>query len=148
VQGCRALVRKNAEETSSSFQGQIGAIRRAYFVISILSIWFLSRIHEAAIAAHQLNPKRAFSAYLRKPKKALTMKSLIIMTVLAASIATGASAMVNSSVNLDEIQSYAPDADVSTLTDREISVLRNVIHGGDSEGEIGSFIRSYFRKNS
>ena len=76
------------------------------------------------------------------------MKSLIIMTVLAASIATGASAMVNSSVNLDEIQSYAPDADVSTLTDREISVLRNVIHGGDSEGEIGSFIRNYFRKNS
>jgi len=76
------------------------------------------------------------------------MKSLVIMTVLAASIATGASAMVSSSANLDEIQSYAPNADVSTLTDREISVLLNVIHGGDNEGEKGSFVRNYFLKNS
>ena len=76
------------------------------------------------------------------------MKTLIIMTALAASIATGASAMVNSTANLDEIQSYAPNADVSTLTDREISVLLNVIHGGDNEGEIGAFVHSYFQKNS
>ena len=76
------------------------------------------------------------------------MKTLIVMTALAASIATGASAMVNSTANLDEIQSYAPNADVSTLTDREISVLLNVIHGDDNEGEIAAFVRSYFRKNS
>jgi hypothetical protein len=75
------------------------------------------------------------------------MKTLIVMTALAASIATGVSAMVNSTGNLNEIQSYAPNADVSTLTDREISVLLNVIHGGDNEGEIGAFVRSYFRKN-
>lgn len=48
------------------------------------------------------------------------MKALIVMAALAASIATGALAMVNSSGNLSEIQSYAPNADVSTLTDREI----------------------------
>ena len=76
------------------------------------------------------------------------MKTLIVMTALAASIATGASAMVNSTANLDEIQSYAPNADVSTLTDREISVLLNVIHGDDNKGEIAAFVRSYFRKNS
>jgi hypothetical protein len=76
------------------------------------------------------------------------MKSLIIMSVLAASIATGASAMVNSTGNLNEIRHYAPNADVSTLTDREISVLLSIIHGGDGEGEKGAFIRSFFLKDS
>jgi len=75
------------------------------------------------------------------------MKTLIIMSVLAASIATGASAMVNSAGNLREIQHYAPNADVSTLTDREISVLLNVIHGGDKEGDKGAFVRSFFLNN-
>ena len=75
------------------------------------------------------------------------MKKLIVLTALAASIATGASAMVNSAGNLSEIQHYAPNADVSTLTDREISVLLNIIHGGDNEGEKGSFVRNFFRKN-
>ncbi len=72
------------------------------------------------------------------------MKKLFVLTALAASIATGATATVNSTGNLLEIQHYAPNADVSTLTDREISVLLNVIHGGDSEGEKGSFVRSFF----
>ena len=75
------------------------------------------------------------------------MKKFLVLTALAASIATGASAMVNSAGNLSAIQHYAPNADVSTLTDREISVLLNVIHGGDNEGEKGSKVRNFFRKN-
>ena len=75
------------------------------------------------------------------------MKKLFVMTALAASIATGATAMVNSSGNLSEIQHYAPKADVSTLTDLEIGVLLNIIHGGDNEGEKRAFVRSFFLKN-
>jgi len=74
------------------------------------------------------------------------MKMLFVLTALAASVATGASAMVNSTVNLSEIQQYAPNADVSTLTDREISVLLNVIHSGDKESEKSGFVRSFFLK--
>jgi len=75
------------------------------------------------------------------------MKTLIVMTALAASIATGASAMVNSTGSLSEIQLYAPNADVSTLTDREISVLLNIIHGSDKEGEKRAWVRSFFLNN-
>jgi hypothetical protein len=76
------------------------------------------------------------------------MKTLIVMTVLAASVATGASAMINSTVHLKEIQGYAPNADVSTLTDREISVLLNHIHGGDTEGEKREWVRNFMRKKN
>lgn len=72
------------------------------------------------------------------------MKKLFVLTALAASIATGATAMVDATANLSEIQRYAPDADVSTLTDREISVLLNAIHSGDKESEKRRFVRSFF----
>lgn len=76
------------------------------------------------------------------------MKTLIVMTALAVSIATGASAMLNASINLDEIRFYAPrDADVSTLTDREIAALMNMIHSEDKEGEKRRFVRSFFLNN-
>ncbi len=75
------------------------------------------------------------------------MKKLLALTALAASMATGATAMVNSTANLSEIQHYAPDADVSTLSDREISVLLNAIHSGDKEGEKRRFVRSFFLNN-
>ena len=75
------------------------------------------------------------------------MKKYYVPTFLAASIATGASAMVNSTANLSEIQRYTPDADVSTLSDREISGLLNVIHSSDNEGEKGAFVRSFFLDN-
>ena len=72
------------------------------------------------------------------------MKKIIALTAVAASLATGASAMVNSSVNLAEIERYAPNTDVSTLTDTEIRVLLNYIHSGDKDGEKRAFVRSFF----
>ncbi|MGI9388498.1 MAG: hypothetical protein ACR2O1_00450 [Boseongicola sp.] len=74
------------------------------------------------------------------------MKKLLVLTALAALIATGAMATVNSPANLKKIQRYAPDADVSDLTNREISVLLHVINSSDNEGEKRSFVRSFFRK--
>jgi hypothetical protein len=58
------------------------------------------------------------------------MKSLIAATALALT-AVSASAMVDTSA----IDQYAPNADVSTLSDAEVNTILSVIHSGDSEGE-------------
>ncbi|HSM30610.1 MAG TPA: hypothetical protein VK854_07890 [Woeseiaceae bacterium] len=73
------------------------------------------------------------------------MKKLIALTAIAATVATGAFAMVDASVNLDNIERYAPyNADVSTLTEAEILTLLAAIHGGGSESEKRSVVRSFF----
>ena len=76
------------------------------------------------------------------------MKKLIVMSALAASIAMSATAMPNSPGNLREIQHFAPNADVSTLSNIEINVLLNVIHGGDTDGEIRAFVQNFLRKKN
>jgi len=58
------------------------------------------------------------------------MKTLIASTALALT-AVSASAMVDTSA----IDQYAPNADVSTLSDAEVNTILSVIHSGDSEGE-------------
>jgi len=73
------------------------------------------------------------------------MKNLFAMTAIVASIATGASAMVNSSADLAEIQKFSPSTDVSTLTDAEIMVLLNYIHSGDKDGEKRAFVRAFLQ---
>lgn len=74
------------------------------------------------------------------------MKKLIVMTALAASIAVSATAKPKSPINLREIQYYAPNADVSTLTNIEILVLLNIIHGSGTEGEKRLFVQNFMRK--
>ena len=71
------------------------------------------------------------------------MKTLIALSALATVVATGASAMVDSSVNLAEIKRYAPNADVSVLTDSEIASLLNGIHAGE-DGDKARWVRSFF----
>ena len=65
------------------------------------------------------------------------MKTLIATTVLVLT-AFSASAMVDTSA----IQQYAPNADVSTLSDAEVNTILSVIHSGDSEGEKRAIIQA------
>ncbi|WP_420587808.1 hypothetical protein [Marivita sp.] len=58
------------------------------------------------------------------------MKTLITAAALALT-AFSASAMVDTSA----IEQYAPNADISVLTEAEVNTLLSVIHSGDSEGE-------------
>jgi hypothetical protein len=38
-------------------------------------------------------------------------------------------------VDTSAIEQYAPNADISVLTEAEVNTLLSVIHSGDSEGE-------------
>jgi hypothetical protein len=58
------------------------------------------------------------------------MKTLITAAALALT-AFSASAMVDTSA----IEQYAPNADISVLTEAEVNTLLSVIHSGDSESE-------------
>ena len=65
------------------------------------------------------------------------MKTLIATTALVLT-AFSAAAMVDTSA----IQQYAPNADVSTLSDAEVNTILSVIHSGDSEGEKRAIIQA------
>ena len=58
------------------------------------------------------------------------MKTLITAVALALT-AFSASAMVDTTA----IQQYAPNADVSTLSDAEVNTILSIIQSGDSESE-------------
>ncbi|MBN7785858.1 hypothetical protein JYP51_13075 [Ponticoccus gilvus] len=61
------------------------------------------------------------------------MKRLFAGTALAAVLATGAFAATEE--EMTAIQEYAPNVDVSTMSEQQIDAVMNVIHGSDSEGE-------------
>lgn len=65
------------------------------------------------------------------------MKTLIAATALALT-AFSASAMVDTSA----IEQYAPNADITALTEAEQNLILSVIHSSDSEGEKRSLIWS------
>ncbi len=73
------------------------------------------------------------------------MKRIIALTAVALITTVGAaSAMTSpSSVELNEIRGYAPNADLSGLSNGDIAALQSIIHGGDSEGEATAQIRAY-----
>ncbi|SHH58006.1 hypothetical protein [Marivita hallyeonensis] len=60
------------------------------------------------------------------------MKTLIATTALALTALAGAA---SASVDTTAIQSYAPNADISQLSQAEVNTLLSVIHSGDSESE-------------
>lgn len=66
------------------------------------------------------------------------MKTLIASTALVLT-AFSASAMVDTSA----ISQYAPNADISALSDAEVNTLLSVIHSGDSEGEKRATIQAF-----
>ncbi len=65
------------------------------------------------------------------------MKTLIATTALVLT-AFSASAMVDTSA----IKQYAPNVDVSTLTDAEVNTILSVIHSSDSEGEKRAIVQA------
>ena len=65
------------------------------------------------------------------------MKTLIAAAALALT-AISASAMVDTSA----IDQYAPNVDVSTLSDAEVNTILSIIHSGDSEGEKRALIQA------
>ena len=65
------------------------------------------------------------------------MKTLITAAALALT-AFSASAMVDTSM----IEQYAPNADVSSLTEAEVNTLLSAIHSSDSESEKRAFVKS------
>ena len=65
------------------------------------------------------------------------MKTLITATAVALT-AFSASAMVDTS----GIQQYAPNADISALSEADVNILLSVIHSGDSEGEKRAVIQA------
>lgn len=71
------------------------------------------------------------------------MKKFAVLTALIlAGAASTASAMTFNTVTEQAIHRYAPDADVSQLSDREIAVIMNAINSGDSRAEITATVRS------
>lgn len=65
------------------------------------------------------------------------MKTLIASAALALT-AVSASAMIDTSA----IQQYAPNVDVSALSDAEVNLLLSIVHSGDSAGEKRAIIQA------
>lgn len=72
------------------------------------------------------------------------MKTFITFAALAlAGAATSVSAMtLDSNANARAIHQYAPTADLSQLSDREILVILNAINNGDSAGDVRQQVRA------
>lgn len=67
--------------------------------------------------------------------KTLITASALVLTAFAAS----------ASVTADQINAYAPNVDVQTLTDAEINTVLSVIHSGDSESEKRSKVQALLK---
>lgn len=70
------------------------------------------------------------------------MKTLIATTALALTAFAG---MASAATDASAIEQYAPNADVSVLSDAEINTLLSVIHSGDSEGEKRATVQAYLK---
>ncbi len=70
------------------------------------------------------------------------MKTLVL--AIASVAALSGAAFANTAATA-EIQFYAPNADVSVLSNAEIAQLQNVIHSGDSESEVRNAVRAAFK---
>ncbi|MDU8914160.1 hypothetical protein [Aestuariicoccus sp. MJ-SS9] len=70
---------------------------------------------------------------------------LFAIAALAATTFAGAASAMTSDAALAQIQFYAPNADVQSLTDAEIASLVNVIHSSDSVSEVYAAVRAALR---
>jgi len=72
------------------------------------------------------------------------MKNVLAITAIALTSLTGAaSAMtLDTMANTAEIEWYAPNVDVSTLSDSTIRAAIQAIHSGDHEGEKRAQVRA------
>lgn len=71
------------------------------------------------------------------------MKNVIAITalILAGAASTASAATVNT-VAEQAIHQYAPEADLSQLSDREVAVILNAINSDESRSEITSTVRA------
>ncbi|WP_323767458.1 hypothetical protein [Marinovum sp.] len=72
------------------------------------------------------------------------MKNVIAITalILAGAATTASAATVANSVATQAIHQYAPDADLSQLSERQILVILNAINSDESRSEVSSTVRS------
>ena len=70
------------------------------------------------------------------------MKTLIATTALALTAFAG---VASASVDTSAIQTYAPNADVTVLSDAEINSLLSAIHSGDTESEKRLRVQAAFK---
>jgi len=77
------------------------------------------------------------------------MKRITVIATIVFMVATNTVAAMSpaTSVNLSEIRSYAPNANLSSLTRSQIGSLMLIIHGGDSEGEKSRWVRAFLLKH-
>ncbi|MDA7423174.1 hypothetical protein [Thalassococcus lentus] len=71
------------------------------------------------------------------------MKRTIATALVAVAALTGAANAMTSDARLAQIQAYAPNADVQSLTNAEIGTLLSVIHSGDTESEKRGFVQAF-----
>ncbi len=70
------------------------------------------------------------------------MKKFIFASAIAMTALTGAASAMVSSAELATIRGYAPQADLSDLTNAEINSLLSIVHGGDTESEVRNAVRA------
>ena len=89
--------------------------------------------------------KRQDETEVTETRKEHEMKRIFTLTAAALIATAGAAAAMTeaTSVNVQEIRGYAPNADVSALSNADINALLGIIHGGDGEGEKARTVRAY-----
>lgn len=70
------------------------------------------------------------------------MKGVFTATAIAL-ISSTTSVPAASSVDLFEVQSYAPNADLSKLSDHQIILLLQIIHGPGGESKKRGYVRGF-----
>ncbi|SFE82828.1 hypothetical protein [Roseivivax sediminis] len=73
------------------------------------------------------------------------MKTLLASLAVAATAAIPAAAVTSHDAAQVKIERYAPNVDVSTLSNAEIVTLLNVINSGDSNSDVGAKIERLVR---
>lgn len=76
------------------------------------------------------------------------MKSILTLTAATMIATAGAASAMSSpsSLELNEIHGYAPNADLRSLSSAQVAALQAIIHGNDSEGRARREVRNYLRK--
>ena len=72
------------------------------------------------------------------------MKTVFASALVAATALTGA-AYAATPAQLTEIQKYAPNADVTTVTDREAALALSIIRSGDNDGNKRQEVQNLLR---
>ena len=72
------------------------------------------------------------------------MKTVFASALVAATALTGA-AYAATPAQLTEIQKYAPNADVTTVTDREAALALSIIRSGDNDANKRQEVQNLLR---